>query len=232
MPEAGLSAAEVGKEIADHIEKNREDQEGRGRRITIIEAVLLATVAVLAAWSGFAAAQWSTQSRLELAQSAKHRTLSSEAELRAMEARNFDASTFNAWFTAWVAGDEKAQDLAERRFSDEFQVAFDAWIVTDPLNNPDAPKGPTFMPEYHQPDQETAQEETRLADEAYETGAMSGETADDYVRITVLLASVLFLVGISGHFRIHGARVGLIAVSGAIMTYGIILLIIAPKPPG
>jgi hypothetical protein len=231
MPEAGLSAAEVGKEIAEHLEKNRDHElEGRGRRITIIEAILLATVALLAAWSGFAAAKWSTESRLELSQSTKHRTLSSEAELRAMEATNFDASTFNAWFTAWVAGDEKAQTLATRRFTDEFKVAFDAWIATDPANNPDAPKGPTYMPEYVQPDHTVAEDETRLAEEAYEKGSKSGETADDYVRITVLLASVLFLVGISGHFRIHSARVGLICVSGAILTYAVVLLIMAPKP--
>jgi len=230
MPEAGLSAAEVGKEIAEHLEKNRDAQDGRGRRLSIVEAILLATVALLAAWSGFAAARWSTESRLELAQSTRHRTLSSEAELRAMEARNFDASTFNAWFTAWVAGDEKAQNLATRRFSDEFKVAFDAWIATDPLNNPDAPKGPTFMPEYHQPDQETADEESQLADEAYAKGAKAGETADDYVRTTVLLASVLFLVGISGHFRVHSGRIGLISVSGAILVYAVILLVMAPKP--
>ena len=62
MPEAGLSAAEVGKEIAEHLEKNRDVQEGRGRRITIVEAVLLASVAVLAAWSGFASAQWAPSS--------------------------------------------------------------------------------------------------------------------------------------------------------------------------
>ena len=76
MSEAGLSAAEVGKEIAEHLEKSREHEpEGRGRRITIIEAILLASVALLAAWSGFAAAKWSTESRLELAQStqAPHR---------------------------------------------------------------------------------------------------------------------------------------------------------------
>jgi hypothetical protein len=231
MSEAGLSAAEVGKEIAEHLEKSRQhDVEGRGRRISIIEAILLATVALLAAWSGFAAAKWSTESRLELSQSTKHRTLSSEAQLRAMAATNFDASTFNAWFTAWVAGDEKAQALATRRFTDEFQVAFDAWIATDPANNPDAPKGPTYMPEYHQADQEVAEEETRLAEEAYEKGAKSGETADDYVRITVLLASVLFLVGISGHFRLHSARIGLLCVSGAILTYAVVLLIMAPKP--
>ena len=231
MSEAGLSAAEVGKEIAEHLEKSREHEpEGRGRRITIIEAILLATVALLAAWSGFAAAKWSTESRLELSQSTKHRTLSSQAELRAMEARNFDGSTFNAWFSAYLSGDQAGQAVAEKRFRPEFDVAFQAWIATDPFNNPDAPKGPTYMAEYEQPDMDVAAEETKLAEEAYEKGAKSGETADDYVRITVLLASVLFLVGISGHFRIHSARVGLICVSGAILTYAIVLLIMAPKP--
>ncbi len=230
MSESGLSAAEVGKEIADHLEKHGQAADARGRRLTIVEAVLLATVALLAAWSGFAAAKWSTESRLELSQSTKHRTLSTEAELQAMAAQNFDASTFNAWFTAWVAGDQAAQDLAVRRFSDEFKVAFDAWIATDPANNPDAPKGPRFMPQYQQPDHQVSVEESHRADEAYEKGARAGETADDYVRITVLLASVLFLVGISGHFRVHGARVGLISVSGAILFYAVILLIAAPKP--
>ena len=41
MPEAGLSAAEVGKEIAEHLEKSREHEvEGRGRRISIVEAMV------------------------------------------------------------------------------------------------------------------------------------------------------------------------------------------------
>jgi hypothetical protein len=230
MPEEGLSAAEVGKEIAEHLEKHGHHDDARSRRISIVEAVLLASVALIAAWSGFAAAEWSTEPRLELAQSSRHRILSSEASLESMESTNFDASTFNAWFTAWVAGDEAAQEIAERRFSDEFQVAFDAWIATDPLNNPDAPKGPTFMPEYVLPQDVTYEEEARLADEAYEAGAEAGKTADDYVRITVLLASVLFLIGISGHFRIHAARVGLVSVSGLILTYAVILLIQAPKP--
>jgi hypothetical protein len=230
MPEEGLSAAEVGKEIAEHLEKNGQHADARSRKLSIIEAILLASVALLAAWSGFAAAKWSTESRLELSQSTKHRMLSTEASLESMEATNFDASTFNAWFTAWVAGDEQAMAIAERRFTPEFEVAFQAWMATDPANNPDAPKGPTFMPEYELPADITYEEEAHLADEAYEAGAKAGETADDYVRITVLMASVLFLIGISGHFRIHGARVGLVAVSGAILTYAVVLLILAPKP--
>ncbi len=231
MPEGGLSAAEVGKEIAEHLEKSREHEpEGRGRRITIIEAILLATVALLAAWSGFAAAKWSTESRLQLAQSSRYRTEASEADLRAMEARNFDALTFNAWFSAYLTADVADEAIAERRFRPEFQVAFDAWIASDPFNNPDAPKGPSYMPEYEQPDLELAAEKRAAADEAYAEGAKSATTADDYVRITVLLASVLFLVGISGHFRVHSARVGLLCVSGTILVYAVVLLIMAPKP--
>ncbi len=67
MPE-GLSPGEVGKEISEHRAHEEEEKEkegsaeakGRDRVITIIEAVLLAVVAVLAAWSGFASAKWST----------------------------------------------------------------------------------------------------------------------------------------------------------------------------
>lgn len=230
MPEAGLSAAEVGKEIAEHLEKNREGHDNRGRRITIIEAILLASVALLAAWSGFAAAKWSTESRLELAQSSKYRTEASEADLRAMEARNFDALTFDTWFQTWVNDKVGDEDVAARRFRDEFRPAFDAWMATDPLNNPDAPKDPTAMAQYVEPDKDLAAAKRASADEAYADGAKDGTTADDYVRTTVLLASVLFLVGISGHFRIHVARVGLIGVSVAILIYGSVLLVLAPKP--
>jgi hypothetical protein len=47
----------------------------------------------------------------------------------------------------------------------------------------------------------------------------------------VYLATVLFLVGISGHFKVRGARIALIGVAGVILTYSVISLIIAPKPP-
>ena len=227
MPEAGLGPGETSKEIAEHRHRTSGHDDSR---ISIIEAILLASVALLAAWSGFAAAQWSTESRLELARSSTNRTEASQAELRAMEARNFDASTFNTWFTAYVADDAESMAVAERRFRPEFKVAFDAWLAENPATNPDAPPGPTYMPEYEQPDQELSEEKTHTADELYEEGSHSAVTADDYVRITVLLASVLFIVGISGQFRIRRARHGLVVVGGAILAYSVVLLIMAPKP--
>jgi hypothetical protein len=233
MGESGLSPSEVGKEIAEHRHRSAEHGEatGQDRWVTIVEALLLAVVAVLAAWSGYASAKWGTESSLTLAQASAARTAASRADLEALETRNFDASTFDAWFTAYTAGDESAMALAEKRFTPEFDEAFRAWIATDPANNPDAPKGPTFMPEYEQPKREEAIELDRRAEELYAEGAKAGSTADDYVRTTVFLASVLFLVGISGHFRVKVARYGLVGVGAAILVLSVTLLIAAPKPP-
>ena len=104
-----------------------------------------------AAWSGYSAAKWSTESRISLTAAVDDRAKANRASARAQELRNFDSSTFQAWFAAYVAGNEPAMEIAERRFRPEFQVAFDAWLATSPETNPQAPPGPTYMPEYVQP---------------------------------------------------------------------------------
>jgi hypothetical protein len=228
----GLEPVEVGKELADHARHGKHgDAQGSDRVITILEAAMLAFVAVLAAWSGFASAKWGTESSLKLASASAARTQASRSNLTAMENRNFDSLTFNAWLAAYASHDQDAVTVTERRFRPEFRPAFDAWMATDPFNNPSAPPGPTYMAEYKQPDADHATELDAQAEGLYQQGADAGETADGYVRTTVFLATVLFLVGISGHFRVRAARIGLIATGGAILTFAIVLLIAAPRPP-
>jgi hypothetical protein len=241
VPE-GLSPSEVGKEIAEHRKKAAEEAEeqsngsaaepkGRDRLITIVEALLLAVVAVLAAWSGFAAAKWSTHASLQLAKASAARTEANRADFEGFALRNFDSSTFGAWFSAYVAGNKQAERVAEMRFRPNFLVAFNAWLKTDPFTNPHAPKGPTYMPEYTQPDLAQANALNARANNYYTVGEEAGTNADNYVRTTVFLATVLFLVGISGHFRVRGARITLISVGGVILVFSVVLLILAPKPP-
>jgi hypothetical protein len=235
VPE-GLSPSEVGKEIAEHRARAAEkgptaERTGHDRLITIVEAALLAVVAVLAAWSGFAAAKWGTESSLELAQASAARTQANRAAYQAADLRNFDSLTFNAWFTAYVAGNKNAMRVAEYRFRPEFMVAFQAWLRTHPFTNPNAPKGPTYMPEYRQPELALSRRLDASADRHYTLGEEAGSNSDGYVRTTVYLATVLFLVGISGHFRFRAARLGLIGVGGVILVFACILLILAPKPP-
>ena len=229
MPE-GLSATEVGKEIGAHA--RHADHERRDRALSIAEAVLLAIVALVAAWSGYAAAKWSTESRVHLAESSTARSKANRAQLQAMELRNFDSSTFNAWFAAYTVGNEQAMRIAERRFRPQFRVAFDAWRATSPETNPDAPPGPTYMPQYRQPGLARATALDEQADEAFAAGSKAGSTADDYVRTTVVLAVVLFLVGISAHFPLRGARYGLIALGATLLVISVVLLTQLDRPPG
>lgn len=201
------------------------------RLLTIAEAVLLSLVTLAVAWSGYAAAKWSSEASVRLAEAAELRTEASRADLDAREDRNLDLSTFEAWFDAYVAGDQNAIALAERRFRPEFAVAFDAWRATNPDTNPAAPRGPTDMPEYRQPGLEQAAALNEEADAALALGVTAGKNSDNYVRATVFLASVLFLVGISTHFPVRSARYGLIALSVAVLVAALVQLTQLPLPP-
>ena len=233
MPE-GLSAAEVGKEIAEHKKHNETDgpeHAQHDRRLSIVEAVLLSFVAVLAAYSGYAAAKWGTESSLTLAKASAERTKANRADTEAIVTRTLDSASFNAWFTAFTAGNAEAQQLAEKRMRPGYRPAFDAWLATDPEHNPDAPPGPAYMPQYVVPQDAAAKVHDAKADAAFLTGSAAGQTADKYIRATVFLATVLFLVGISGHFRIRQARIGLIGAAGLLLLFAVIQLLGLPGPP-
>ncbi len=234
MPE-GLSGSEVGKEIAEHAKHGAEgddDDHHRAHWVTISEAILLSVVAIVAAYSGYSAAQWSTHSSVLLASASAERTKANRADLESLAQRNFDSSTFNTWFTAYIAGNKRGMALAQRRFSPAFRVAFNAWWATNPTTNRHAPPGPTYMSVYRQPQLIAAHADDARADAFFALGAAAGATSDKYVRITVYLATVLFLIGISGHFPVLTARYGLVALGVVLVVFSVIQLLGLPRPPG
>jgi hypothetical protein len=233
MPE-GLSPIEVGRELHEHTKEPHEPEGGsrHSRTVQIGEALLLSLVTIAAAWSGYAAAKWNTESRVEIAQAATLRNLATRADLSALSTRNFDSSTFNAWFTAFTLDDKQKQAIAKRRFRPEYKVAFDAWIATDPFNNPDSPPGPSYMPQYKLAEQAKADELDRQAVEASAAGNHAGVVGDDYIRITVFLAAVLFLVGIGSTFKLHTIRYALIAIGSLLLLLATVLLLRQPGIPG
>ena len=65
-----------------------------------------------------------------------------------------------------------------RRFRPQFLVAFNAWIATDPLHNPHAPPGPTYMPQYKQPEQAQADTLYSQAAAKFQEGNAAATTGD------------------------------------------------------
>ena len=233
MGEALLGPGETGKEIGEHARHAREHgpTSRHDRIISILEAGLLALVALLAAWSGYAAAKWSTESRLVQAESATARNAANTAELEGLDTRLGDALAFNAWLGAHALGNATAEQVAERRFRPELKVAFDAWLATNPDVDPDAPPGPQAMPEYVRPDTVRARHLKVRAESLTREASDDSDTGDKYVRTTVYLATVLFLVGISTHFPVRVARYGLLVIAGVILVYSVIQLATLAAPP-
>ena len=129
MPE-GLSPAEVSKEIAEHKKHTETEAEAErsDRWLSILEALLLSLVAVFAAYSGYAAAKWGTESSVTLAKASAERTKANRADLEAIVTRTADSASFNAWFTAFTAGNANAERLAAKRcfhLAEELRLAHD-----------------------------------------------------------------------------------------------------------
>ena len=238
MPE-GLDPIETGKQLHEHGEAERAEEEGghggsgdrHSRIVQICEAVLLALVTVTAAWAGYSAARWGTESRVDIARASTLGNLATRDDLTAISLRNFDASTFNAWFIAFTLNSQQKEAIAVRRFRPQFLVAFNAWMATDPLHNPHAAPGPTYMPQYKQPEQTQANTLSNESAAQFQAGNQAAQVGDNYVRITVFLAAVLFLVGIGSSFKLKGVRYALTAFGSVLLILSVALILQQPGPP-
>jgi hypothetical protein len=230
MGETVLGPGETSRELAEHAHHRGAPVSRHDRIVSLVEAGLLAVVALLAAWSGFSAAKWSTESRLSIAEASTIRNSANTAQLEGLDARLGDALVFNSWLDAHALGNTEAEAIALRRFRPELRTAFDAWWATNPDTNPDAPAGPQAMPEYEAPGTKEAEKLTHEAEARFASGSDQGKDADDYVRTTVYLASVLFLVGISTQFPVRSARYGLLAIGFVILGFSVVQLVTLPAP--
>ncbi len=200
-----------------HEQGHRGGPHGRAEWLEVIEAVALAVVAVMTAWSGYEAALWGARSAASYAQASGTSAAAQEQLTLAGQEHLYDICTFNSWMAAESKHDGALAEVFERRFRPEYAVAFAAWMKTDPMHDPKAPPGPSFMPQYNDARLGKAR---ALSDEAkaqYQNGVATRQTGDDYVRITVVLATVLLLTAISQRFRIFAARLALVVIAFAML---------------
>jgi len=237
VPEA-LSASEAGKAVSEHAQHaathdgGRHGREHRHERlIPIAEGVLLAVVTLVAAWTGYSAAKWEGKSSIELAKAASSRTQASGDFQQSLTVAAQDTVNFGIWFNAYLTGNVLGQALAEKRFRPGYDVAFRAWLATKPFTNPNAPKGPPYMPEYKTPGQTAATQLDAAANAHFAAGQKANKNGEDYIRVTVILASVLFIVGISSHFPTSAVRIGLTAVGALLLVLGAVAILQLPGPP-
>src|SRR5215831_5091157 len=177
-------------EISHKLSEPKEDgQQSKARWeaiVEIIEVAVLAIVAIATAWSGYQAARWDGQQSVLYGHATADRFKADAASTRGGQELSADAAMFTAYLQARSAGDSKLETVYIRRFTPDYRSAFFAWLKTDPFTNPSAPAGPAYIREYRNPSMESANRLNTVASATFDKGTAVRDTADRYVRDTVL----------------------------------------------
>jgi hypothetical protein len=226
MSDTGNSNIEVAHHLSEH--KKSSDSFALDA-VEMAEALVLAIVAVATAWSGYQAARWTGYQAERYGVASRLRVEAEGAETTANQERLYTAATVVEWLKAEAQGQHKLAEIFERRILPEFRPAFEAWKKTDPITNPNAPPGPQVMPEYRNSRTEEAASLNKEAANTFAQGDQAREWSDAYVRVTVMLATVLLLTAISQRFKAHYVRVGMLLFAALLLCYPMYLLLRLPR---
>ena len=203
-------------------------QERIDRWMEIAAVFLLAVATVATAWSGYQAARWGGVQATKYAEASATLVESTRASTKAGQQITVDVTLFTNYLAAYAQEQTRLTGFLEKRFRDEFKVAFDAWMATDPVNNPDGPSTPFAMPEYRLAEQDRSDALQAEASAMLREGRDANEQGDRYVLNTVFLASVLFFAALAERFKWTGPRIALLAVGFLMLGYGLFNLVRFP----
>ena len=169
----------------------------RQHRIEVLSTILLAVAAVATAWSTYQSTRWRGEQTADYSKGTAAHIASAEAATRAGQLTQVDIATFIQWVDADVTGKQGLARFYRRRFRDEFQPAFAAWVATNPRTNPRAPRTPFAMPQYRVAEATQAKRLNTAAGNHANAAGTANQRSTNYVLAVVLFAVSLFFAGIS-----------------------------------
>jgi hypothetical protein len=195
------------------------DDERRAQLLDLLATILLALAAVATAWATYQSSVWrGDQARAQSASIASRVESTRQADVANRQAQ-IDVALFTQWVDAYARGEDELAAFYRKRFRDEFEPAFEAWIATRPRQNEDAPLSPFAMPQY------------RLAATAEAFGQDVQryiQRADNYLLAVVLFAIALFFAALSMRLRTLRSRATLLALGYVLFVSAVIWLASQP----
>ena len=192
----------------------------RADLLEIAEAVVLALIAVATAWSGYQAARWDGHQAVLYGTSARLRVEAAVAATEGGQHRLLDHMTLISWIKAQETKDERlapptCTDSAPRphciRGLAQDGTVHEGGCAARPRLHARVPQRPAGK----------VAELDKEATTAFTEGTEAREKSERYVRATVLLATVLFLVALAQRFKIRKVRVALLFVATALLIYAL-----------
>jgi Domain of unknown function (DUF4337) len=203
-------------------------EDSRQRRLELAATVLLAVAAVATAWAAYQSAVWHGEQAKGQSASIAARVESTREANVANRQSQIDVALFTQWVDAYARDETELADFYRRRFREEFQPAFRAWVATRPRLNPNAPLSPFAMPQY------TLAATAKADDLEAEAAAASKrvgsyiQRADNYSLAVVLFAVSLFFAGISTRLVSLAARTVVLGLGCALFLGSLVWIATLP----
>lgn len=191
-------------------------------------SLVLALATMGSAWCAYQATLWGGVQTFRLADANRAGRLSSLSANRALTLESFDATMFIEWMKARHQKDLETEKFLYSRFRPEMKIALDAWLRTNPFENPNAPSGPFRMAEYVLVDRVESDRRAKESGDLLKSAMEAREISNRYVLLTVMFASVLFFAGIAHTFRSRGVPVVVLALAFLFFAATVIALVNMP----
>jgi hypothetical protein len=146
--------------------------------------------------------------------------------VEASQMQGIDVGLFTNWLNAYAAGSTELETFYRERFRAEFKPAFEAWLKSQPRRNPNAAPSPFHLPEYrlalHDKAARLEEEATQISQDA----RAAAQQSDDYMVNDVILATVLFFVGIDQQIKWLPPRVTILVLAAILCLIGLYNIVI------
>ena len=195
------------------------------RGVELAATVLLALAAVASAWAVYQGATWRGEQARAGSKSIAARVESTRAANVMNRQTQIDVALFTQWVDAYARDETELAAFYRKRYREEFQPAFDAWVATKPRTNPRAPLSPFVMPQYKLAASATSE---RLEATAATLSQRAGDyihRADNYALASVLFAGALFFAGICTRLHARAPRIVILGL-GYTLFLGTVLWIV------
>lgn len=169
-------------------------------RMELLSVMLLALIIIFTAWSAYQSTLWGGIQTFRLADVNAASRQAAELNVQQGQYSMVDIMMFFQYVNAVNNNDQKLGDFYFERFRPDFKPAVQAWLDTDPFDNPDAPPHPFVMKEYKKTFAEQAEQKLKIAESKMDEAQQANQNSDNYVLFTVIYASILFLGSIATKF--------------------------------
>ena len=194
----------------------------------LLALLFLSLATVGTAWCSFQAAVWGAVSQRTMNMSATASRSAAVDQLHAYQMALVDVLLFSQHMNARGTSNETLARFYADRFRGEAKTAFEAWMATQPFENPNAPPHPFVTNLYKPRLLDEAQREETKSQQLWLQAGEAGRTGRSYVMITVLLASALFCAGTAPRFDILWIRRTVLALGLGAVVFAAVRLLSLP----